>query len=170
MCLTDRIFLQTPVTFCEYLVFHEFRRHLYITPAKYREQEGIAGLLFSSSLYTIFSSNEVISWDESSRLLYVISISYNSDKPQCEHIYAKFDADYTDLKKSESTNILAIEVRQYLNNNYQNYIKIFTDISVLGSLDSGAGFVIPDLKMQVFLLRVGFLDIHIWVICNIKWP
>ena len=28
ICLTDRIFLQTRVTFCEYLVFHEFRRNL----------------------------------------------------------------------------------------------------------------------------------------------
>ena len=27
--------------------------------------------------------------------------------PQWEHINAKFDTDYTDLKKSESTNILA---------------------------------------------------------------
>ena len=34
MCLTDRIFLQTHVTFCEYFVFHEFRRNLYITLAK----------------------------------------------------------------------------------------------------------------------------------------
>ena len=30
MCLTDKIFLQTHVTFCEYLVFHEFKRNLYI--------------------------------------------------------------------------------------------------------------------------------------------
>ena len=28
MCLTDRILSQTHVTFCEYLVFHEFRRNL----------------------------------------------------------------------------------------------------------------------------------------------
>ena len=28
ICLTDRIFLQTHVTFCEYLVFHVFRRNL----------------------------------------------------------------------------------------------------------------------------------------------
>ena len=35
------IFLQTHVTFCEYLVFHEFKRNLYITLAKYLEQEGI---------------------------------------------------------------------------------------------------------------------------------
>ena len=47
MCLTDKIFLQH-VTFCEYLVFHEFRRNLYITLAKYLEQEGIADLSFWS--------------------------------------------------------------------------------------------------------------------------
>ena len=46
MCLTYKIFLQTHVTFCEYLVFHEFKRNLYITLAKYLEQEGIANLLF----------------------------------------------------------------------------------------------------------------------------
>ena len=48
MCLTDKIVLQTHVTFCEYLVFHEFRRNLYITLPKYLEQEGIADLLFFS--------------------------------------------------------------------------------------------------------------------------
>ncbi len=31
-----------------------------------------------------------------------------SQMPQWEHINAKFDTDYTDLKKSESTNILAV--------------------------------------------------------------
>ena len=51
MCLTDKIFLQTHVTFCEYLVFHEFKRNLYITLAEYLEQEGIANLLFSICLY-----------------------------------------------------------------------------------------------------------------------
>ena len=44
--LIDRTFLQLHVTFCEYLVFHEFRRNLYITLAKYLEQEGITGLLY----------------------------------------------------------------------------------------------------------------------------
>ena len=65
--------------------------------------------------------------------------------PQWEHINARFD---TDLKKSESTNILAIHVREHLNNKYQNHMKIFTDGSILDSLDSGAGCVIPDLKVQ----------------------
>ena len=37
---------------------------------------------------------------------------------------AKFDTVYTDLKKSESTNILAIEVRERLIYNYQKHIKI----------------------------------------------
>ena len=35
--------------------------------------------------------------------------------PRWEHINAKFDTDYSDLKKSESTNILAIQVREHLN-------------------------------------------------------
>ena len=74
--------------------------------------------------------------------------------PQWEHINAKFN---TDLKKSESTNILAIQVREHLNNKYQNHIKIFTDGSVLDSLDSRAGYVIPDLKVQKsFHLGKGF--------------
>ena len=51
MCLTDKIFLQTHVTFCEYLVFHEFKRNLYITLAKYLEQEGIADLLSFFNLF-----------------------------------------------------------------------------------------------------------------------
>ena len=45
--------------------------------------------------------------------------------PQWEHINAKFDTDYTDLKESESINIFAVEVRKYVNNNYQNYIIFF---------------------------------------------
>ena len=51
MCLTDKMFLQTHVTLCEYLVFHEFKRNLCITLAKYLEQEGIADLLFSICLF-----------------------------------------------------------------------------------------------------------------------
>ena len=70
--------------------------------------------------------------------------------PQWEHINATFDTDYVDLKKSESTNILAIQVREPVNNTYQNHIKIFTGGSVLDSLGSGAGFVIPELKVQFF--------------------
>ena len=74
--------------------------------------------------------------------------------PQWEHINATFDTDYVDLKKSESTNILAIQVREPLNNTYQNHIKIFTGGSVLDSLGSGAGFVIPELKVQFFFLHI----------------
>ena len=40
MCLTDKIFLQTHVTFCEYLVFHEFKRYLYITLRVISEKKG----------------------------------------------------------------------------------------------------------------------------------
>ena len=90
--------------------------------------------------------------------------------PQWEHINAKFDTDYTDLKKTESINILTIEVREHLINNYQNNVKIVTDCSVLDSLDSGAGFVIPELIVQksFYLGKFFFLHIHIRVVCNIN--
>ena len=58
--------------------------------------------------------------------------------PVLPTLNAKFDTDYTDLKKNESSNILPIEVREHLINNYQRHIKIFTDGSVLVSLDSEA--------------------------------
>ena len=78
--------------------------------------------------------------------------------PQWEHINGKFDPDYTDLKKSESTNSLAIEVREHLNNKFQNRIKIFTDGSILDSLDSGGEFIIPELKMQFFFYLGKFFS------------
>ena len=60
--------LQTHVTFCECLMFHEFRWNVYNTTlVKYFEQEGIAGsTFFGSSLYAVFSSMEEISRYESS--------------------------------------------------------------------------------------------------------
>ena len=81
--------------------------------------------------------------------------------PQWEHINTKFDTGFTDLKKNESTNILAIQVREHVNNKYQNHIKISTDGSALDS-DSGAGFVISDLKVQKsFYLGKGFPFLHL---------
>ena len=98
--------------------------------------------------------------------------------PQWEHINTKFDTDYTDLKKSESTNILSIQVREHLNNNYQNHIKIFTDSSFQDSLDSGAGFVIPELKVQksfylgkcfsIFTSELYAILMALNYICNIQ--
>ena len=44
----------------------------------------------------------------------------------------------------------------------EDYIKIFTDGSVLDSLDSGAGFIIPELKAQKsFYLGKFFFHIYI---------
>ena len=86
-----------------------------------------------------------------SRCVLCVSLIYHV------HCDLKFDIDYTDLKKSESTNISATEAREHLINDYQNHIKIFTDGSLLGSLDSGAGFVIPELTVQkYFYLGKGF--------------
>ena len=57
------------------------------------------------------------------------------------------ELDFT-FVKSETANILVTKVREHLNNNYQNHIKNVTDGIVWDSLDSRAGFVIPDLKVQ----------------------
>ena len=69
-------------------------------------------------------------------------------------------------------------VREYLNNNYHNHIKIFTDGSVLDSLDSGAGFIIPELKVQksfyleksfsIFTSELYAVLMALNYICNIK--
>ena len=61
MCLTDRTFLQTHVTFSEYLVFQVFSRDFYFTLGKFLGQEGIADLIFSTCLYIVFSSIKAIS-------------------------------------------------------------------------------------------------------------
>ena len=88
---------------------------------------------------------------------HITSISALPTSPQMrqrEHINSKFDTSYTDSKKSETTNISAKEVRDLLNKNYQNHIY---DGSILDSLDSGDGFVIPDLKVQfLFYFGKGF--------------
>ena len=77
---------------------------------------------------------------------------------------AKFHTGYTGSKKSENTSILVIEAREH-NNIGQNHIKNVTNGSVLDSLDSGAGFIIPDLKLQKSLyLGKGFSG----VICHIN--
>ena len=41
-------------------------------------------------------------------------------------------------------------LREHLNKNYQNHIKMFTDGSVSDKLDNKAGFVISDLKVQKY--------------------
>ena len=43
--------------------------------------------------------------------------------PQWEHINTNFDTDYTDSKKSETANILAIQLGENLIKNYPKHIK-----------------------------------------------
>ena len=93
-----------------------------------------------------------------------IDITTSPQMPQWEHKNAKFDTDYTDSKKSETTNILVIEAREYLNK--QKLSKSFfliTDDSILDLLDSGAGFV--HLTVQSLLLWTRFFHTHIGMQC-----
>jgi len=68
--------------------------------------------------------------------------------PQREHNLARFGINHIDINKNENTYLLAITVREHLEKSYQFKLKIYTDGSVLDSLDCGAGFVIPDLKIN----------------------
>ena len=56
--VNDKGLAQIHVTFCENVVFQEFKWILYITLAKYLGQENIVGLFLSTPLYIAFSSIE----------------------------------------------------------------------------------------------------------------
>ena len=68
--------------------------------------------------------------------------------PPWEHLSAKFDTDYTDIRKEENQNLLMTEAKIHLDTHYFHHLKVFTDGSVLESGKSGAAFVIPGLKVQ----------------------
>jgi len=68
--------------------------------------------------------------------------------PPWEHIAANFDTDYTDVKKNEDPNLLTVDVKSHIESNYANYLKVYTDGSVLESGRNGAAFVIPVFKVQ----------------------
>ena len=77
--------------------------------------------------------------------------------PHWEHRKANFDTEYSKLKKNENDNLLVNLVKEHLDTSYSSHLRIFTDGSVLDSSDSGAGFVIPHLKMKrSFYLGRGF--------------
>ena len=54
MCLTDNIVLQTHVTFCEYLVFREFRRNLYIILFQRNKRNEITMTVISMDAQSMF--------------------------------------------------------------------------------------------------------------------
>jgi ribonuclease HI len=77
--------------------------------------------------------------------------------PPWEMAAANFDIDYSAYHKSDNVHILTSEVRNHLEVNYNHHLKVFTDGSLLESSETGAGFVIPDLKVQKsFYLGKGF--------------
>ena len=68
--------------------------------------------------------------------------------PKWELERASFDIDHTSLKKDINLNILSTSVQSHINENYPLHLKIFTDGSVLENNNSGAAFLIPDLKVE----------------------
>jgi len=77
--------------------------------------------------------------------------------PPWEHLKANVNMDYTSLKKGEDINMVTSAAKEQLSDKYNNYLKVFTDGSVLDSGDVGAGFVIPFLNIKKgFYLGRGF--------------
>jgi len=77
--------------------------------------------------------------------------------PQWEHSNANFEIEYTKNNKTDNIHLLVNEVREHMEEKYANYIKVYTDGSVLDSSECGAGFIIPDLKIQrSYYLGRGF--------------
>ena len=67
--------------------------------------------------------------------------------PVWEQEKATFDIQYTDVTKSENSNILSLDARFHLKQKYPNHLKVFTDGSKLDNNQGGAGFVIPALSI-----------------------
>ena len=68
--------------------------------------------------------------------------------PPWEHSQAIFDIDYDPLYKNEDPFRLISNVRMHLENQYKNYLRIYTDGSVIEGSFCGSGFVIPDLNIK----------------------
>ena len=78
----------------------------------------------------------------------VASRSPISPIPNWELQKPTFDINYVDLQKNENQNLLSVLVKSHLETNYINHLKIFTDGSVLDNKQSGAAFVIPELRVE----------------------
>ena len=68
--------------------------------------------------------------------------------PPWEHIGANYDLEYTSVTKSENINLVELEAKEHLSENYQNALKVYTDGSVLENQDCGSAFIIPELNIK----------------------
>ena len=100
--------------------------------------------------FDLFETSEINPYAVSPKLIY-------TPTPMWELRHAGFDIDYTDLKKNEHENILAAIAREHIQDQYYHSLKVYTDGSVLETGETGAGYVIPDLKIQnSFSLGKGY--------------
>ena len=77
--------------------------------------------------------------------------------PPWEHLPATYDIDYSTNSKKDNINILVLDTKKHLFDNYQYHLKIYTDGSVNDTGECGAAFVIPALNIRKsFHLGIGF--------------
>ena len=92
--------------------------------------------------------------------------------PQWEHINTNFDTDYTDSKKSESANILAIQVGENLIKNYPKHIKknLVVLFWVSYSVKQDSPFLIQKCKnlFSIFSSELRAILTALNYICNIQ--
>ena len=78
-----------------------------------------------------------------------------------------FDIDHTQVKKKESPNLLAVSVKSHLESKYKNYLKVFTDGSVIENKQAGAAFVIPALRIEKSYFLGKYFSIFTAELCAI---
>ena len=131
-----------------------------ITLAKYLEQESIADLPFSSSLYTVFSSSEAILWNESSRPLYDISdFVFPFFVGQCSLQVKETQTDVSNAIKLQEK--VWLSVTAYNNACFGAYKFIFRGPSPREPfVTTGMGFAMS--RMTYFILRArrGAVNSH----------
>ena len=61
-----------------------------------------------------------------------------------------FDIEYTDIVKEDNSHLLTSTVKSHLDSKYSHHLKIYTDGSKLENRETGAAFLIPDLKVEKY--------------------
>ena len=101
-----------------------------------------------SSLTPIGSYTEDLLKDSNINPLSLAKTSFVNPVPPWERRRATFDIDHTNILKNEQPHVLSYSVKMYLQNNYPNHLKVYTDGSSLDNQESGSAFVIPSLNIE----------------------
>jgi ribonuclease HI len=80
----------------------------------------------------------------------VAPIQYISPVPTWELLKADFDIEYTTIKKDTQPHVLAALAKSIIFEKYSQYLKVYTDGSVIEDSSAGSAFIIPALDAKQF--------------------